>query len=220
MLDEFAEGEINCKKDLRVVAALAARGLTNLDLVCFEPWSVGWFGEDAEGRRLMRALVFVRDDPTDSPYAHPIENFVVIYDLNSGLVVKIEDNEAIPVPKASGNYMPKYAGPARTDLKPISITQPEGASYTVTGNHVQWADWSFRVGFTPREGLVLHQLKFRNKGTDRSVINRASLAEMVVPYGDPAPVQANTHKEERLRLRRIQHRQHGQFAQARLRLPG
>lgn len=190
MLDEFDECEVNCKKDPRVIEALAKRGLTDLDLVCFEPWSVGWFGEDAQGRRLMRALVFVRDEPDDSPYAHPIENLVVIYDLSSGQVARIEDNEAIPVPAARGNYLPKYVGEARTDLKPISITQPEGASFTVTGNHVRWADWSFRVGFTPREGLVLHQLKFRDQGVERPVINRASLAEMVVPYGDPAPVQA------------------------------
>ena len=190
MLDEFAEGEEACRKNPEVQAALAKRGITNMDLVCFEPWSVGYFGEDNEGRRLMRALVFVRDEEDDSPYAHPIENFIVIVDLNTGEVVKLEDDQAIPVPSASGNYLPKYVGEARTDLKPISITQPEGASFTVTGNHVQWADWSFRVGFTPREGLVLHQLKFRNKGVERPVINRASLSEMVVPYGDTAPVQA------------------------------
>jgi primary-amine oxidase len=190
MLDEFAEGEEACRKNPEVQAALAKRGITNMDLVCFEPWSVGYFGEDNEGRRLMRALVFVRDEADDSPYAHPIENFIVIVDLNTGEVVQLQDDQAIPVPSASGNYLPKYVGPARTDLKPISITQPEGASFTVTGNHVQWADWSFRVGFTPREGLVLHQLKFRNKGVERPVINRASLSEMVVPYGDTAPVQA------------------------------
>jgi primary-amine oxidase len=190
MLDEFAECEEGCRKDPNVIAALARRGLTNLDLVCFEPWSVGYFGEDSEGRRLMRALVFVRDEPDDSPYAHPIENFIVFYDLSSGEVVKVEDDEAIPVPAARGNYLPKYVGPARTDLKPIEITQPEGASFQVTGNHVRWADWSFRVGFTPREGLVLHQLKFRDQGVERPVINRASLSEMVVPYGDTAPVQA------------------------------
>ncbi|GAB14482.1 copper-containing amine oxidase, partial [Arthrobacter globiformis NBRC 12137] len=164
MLDEFAECEEACRKDPKVIEALAKRGLTDLDLVCFEPWSVGYFGEDAEGRRLMRALVFVRDEPDDSPYAHPIENFIVFYDLNAGEVVRLEDDQAIPVPSARGNYLPKYVGPARTDLKPIEITQPEGASFQVTGNHVQWADWSFRVGFTPREGLVLHQLKFRDQG--------------------------------------------------------
>lgn len=190
MPDEFNECEDACRKDPNVIEALAKRGLTNLDLVCFEPWSVGYFGEDAHGRRLMRALVFVRENPTDNPYAHPIENFVVFYDLSSGEVVKVEDNEAIPVPSASSNYLPEYVGPARTDLKPISITQPEGASFKVTGNHVQWADWKFRVGFNPREGLVLHQLSFQDKGVDRPVINRASLTEMVVPYGDTAPVQA------------------------------
>ncbi|RYE40978.1 MAG: primary-amine oxidase [Hyphomicrobiales bacterium] len=190
MLDEFAECEDACRKDPQVIAALAKHGITDLDLVCFEPWSVGWFGEDAKGRRLMRALVFVRQDPDDSPYAHPIENFIVIYDLSAGKVVNVEDDKVIPVPKASGNYLPKYVGPARTDLKPISITQPEGPSFQVTGNHVQWANWTFRVGFTPREGLVLHQLRYRDNDVERPVINRASLSEMVVPYGDTAPVQA------------------------------
>ncbi|OUM44703.1 primary-amine oxidase [Arthrobacter sedimenti] len=190
MLDEFAEGEESCRKNPEVIAALAERGITNMDLVCFEPWSVGYFGEDNEGRRLMRALVFVRDEPDDSPYAHPIENFIVIVDLNTGEVVQLQDDEKTPVPSARGNYLPKYVGPARTDLKPISITQPEGPSFNVTGNHVQWANWTFRVGFTPREGLVLHQLRYKDKGVERPVLNRASLSEMVVPYGDTAPVQA------------------------------
>lgn len=190
MLDEFEECEVNCKRDPRVVEVLAGRGMTDLDLVCIEPWSAGYFGADAEGRRLMRCLVFTRLDADDNPYAHPAENLVLIYDLNSGEVVQIEDNGFIDVPKATGNYLPQHVGPARTDIKPIDISQPEGPSFTVTGNHVQWANWSFRVGFTPREGLVLHQLKFRDKGQDRSVVNRASLVEMVVPYGDPSPVQA------------------------------
>jgi len=43
------------------------------------------------------------------------------------------------------------------------------------------AKWSFRVGFTSREGLVLHQLAFDS----RPLVYRASVTEMVVPYGDP-----------------------------------
>ncbi|MBB3086618.1 primary-amine oxidase [Geodermatophilus sabuli] len=190
MLDEFDECERCCKADPRVVAALAERGLTDLDLVCIEPWSAGYYGVDDHGRRLIRALVYTRLDPHDNPYAHPAENLVVVYDLNAGEVVEVEDGEFVPVPRESGNYLPRHVGPARTDLRPIEITQPEGPSFEVTGNHVRWANWSFRIGFTPREGLVLHQVHYRDGDVDRSVLHRASLVEMVVPYGDPSAVQS------------------------------
>jgi Cu2+-containing amine oxidase len=42
MLDEFEECEVNCKKDPGAVEALAGRGMTDLDLVCIEPWSAGY----------------------------------------------------------------------------------------------------------------------------------------------------------------------------------
>jgi primary-amine oxidase len=190
MLDEFDEVERNCKADARVAAALAARGLTDLDLVCIEPWSAGFYGADDGGRRLVRALVYTRLDPDDNPYAHPAENLVVVYDLNAGEVVEIEDGTLVEVPRTAGNYLPQHVGPARTDLRPIEITQPDGPSFEVSGNHVRWANWSFRIGFTAREGLVLHQVHYRDGDTDRSVLHRASLAEMVVPYGDPSPVQS------------------------------
>ena len=83
---------------------------------------------------------------------------------------------------AAPDNVPHFEAP-RPDLKPISITQPEGASFTVKGHHVAWQKWSVRVGFTPREGLVLHEVAYAG----RPIIYRASLAEMFVPYGDPAP---------------------------------
>ncbi len=83
----------------------------------------------------------------------------------------------------------KYLPEPRTDLKEIRITQPDGPSFDVEGNLVTWANWSFRVGFTPREGLVLHQVAFRDGDRLRPIANRMSLVEMVVPYGDPNPVQ-------------------------------
>ena len=45
----------------------------------------------------------------------------------------------------------------------------------------------FRIGFKAREGLVLHDRRYDDRGRRRSVIlYRASFAEMVVPYGDPS----------------------------------
>ena len=48
-----------------------------------------------------------------------------------------------------------------------------------------------RVGFDAREGLTLHQISLDDGDRQRPVIYRASVPEMVVPYGDPpVPVLA------------------------------
>lgn len=47
----------------------------------------------------------------------------------------------------------------RGGLKPLYVVQPEGPSFTVTGNHVNWQKWEFRISFNYREGLVLHNLR-------------------------------------------------------------
>ena len=40
--------------------------------------------------------------------------------------------------------------------------------------------------FDPYEGLVLHQITYDDNGRVRSILHRASISEMVVPYGDPS----------------------------------
>jgi len=72
--------------------------------------------------------------------------------------------------------------PLRKDYKPINIAQPEGPSFTVyEDNLVEWQKWRFRVGFTPREGAVLHDVCYDN----RSILYRLSYSELTVPYSDP-----------------------------------
>jgi primary-amine oxidase len=191
MMDEFTECEEAIKNDARVIEALAKRGLTDMSLVCAEPWSVGYFGGDND-KRVMRALMYTRlEDPDDNCFAHPMENFTVLVDLNKQEVIALEDDGFHHVPRELNNYHPKFVGPARTDLKPIEISFPQGRNFTVEGNHVEWADWSFDIGFTPREGMTLHRIGIKDKKTGdvRSVVHRASLTEMVVPYGDPGRSQ-------------------------------
>lgn len=191
MLDEFADVERLAVLDQRVIDGLAKRGITDLSLVCIEPWSVGYFGEEQNGNRLMRALVYTRLEEDDNPYAHPVENFTILFDLAAGEVIEVEDDGFLHVPQEKNNYLPKFIGPGRTDLKPIEISFPKGRNFTVDANHVEWADWSFDIGFTPREGLVLHNIAWKDHRTEevRSILNRASVTEMVVPYGSPARSQ-------------------------------
>lgn len=80
-------------------------------------------------------------------------------------------------------YHPDLRPEARSTTKPLQIVQPDGPSFRVDGQHVEWEGWSFRVGFNYREGLTLHDIRY---GSDRrSLFYRLSLAEMFVPYGDP-----------------------------------
>jgi primary-amine oxidase len=77
-------------------------------------------------------------------------------------------------------------GGFRTDApKLLNITQPDGPSFTVEGNKVSWQQWSFRVGFNFREGLVLHQVGYEDQGRVRPIVFRASMVEMAVPYAEP-----------------------------------
>jgi primary-amine oxidase len=155
------------------------------------PLSAGVFGhEDEVGRRIVRVLAFYQYDAADLPWAHPIDGVVAYVDLTQRTVVKVVDEIELALPTERGEWdAAPHAVPPRTDLKPIEITQPEGASFTVDGNHITWADWSFRFGFDVREGLTLHQLSLRDGDRERPVVYRASVAEMVVPYADPSPVR-------------------------------
>jgi primary-amine oxidase len=186
-LEEFDECEAACKRDPAFREALRKRGITDVDAVIVDPWSAGAY-EDNEGRRLSRALTWVRMSPTDNAYAHPVENLVAIVDLHRMEVVRIEDYGVIPVPTTAGNYGPNDVETLRSDLKPLEIRQPEGPSFDIEGHQIRWQKWQFRLGFTPREGLVLHTVGYEDQGRLRPILYRASLSEMVVPYGDTAPV--------------------------------
>jgi primary-amine oxidase len=188
MLDEFIECENAVKANPEFRAALERRGITNPDLVMVDPWSAGNFGfEDEEGKRLSRALCWVRSSPTDNGYARPIEGVVPVVDLNTMQVLRVEDYGIVPLPPNPGNYTPEFIQDLRTDVQPLEIVQPGGPSFEVQGHQVRWQKWQFRLGFTPREGLVLYTIGYEDQGRVRPIIYRASLAEMVVPYGDPRP---------------------------------
>jgi primary-amine oxidase len=188
MLDEFGEAEEAVKKSPQFQAALKKRGVTDANLVMVEPWSAGNYGTEVEadrGRRLMRALCFVRTGPKDNGFARPLDGVVVVVDLNQMQVVRVEDYGVVPLPPEAGNWARDFIPKFRPGLKPLQVVQPEGPSYTLDGYEVHWQNWHFRIGYTPREGLVLHSVRYNDQGTERSVLDRASICEMVVPYGDP-----------------------------------
>ncbi len=168
--------------------AMRQRGIEDLDTVQIDPWPAGSFGvSHEEGRRICRCLFYVRHTPEDNGYAHPIEGVVAFVDMARGVVLEIIDTGVVPVPTECGNYYPESVS-QRDDLKPIEITQPEGPSFSVEGNLVHWQKWSLRVSMDSVEGLILHDVGYEDQGRVRPILFRASVTEMVVPYGDPGPM--------------------------------
>ncbi|WP_293697791.1 primary-amine oxidase [uncultured Agrococcus sp.] len=187
LMEEFFEIADIVKANPEWRAAMERRGLGEyIDTSFCSPLAPGYFPEETEdaGRRYLRSLTYLVPNEGDSPWAHPVEGLIVKVDMIEREVFSVHDEGDVPTPMKHGNFTLDAQGPARTSLKPIEITQPEGPSFSVDGNSVQWENWKLHVGFNSREGLVLNNVSWRDGDADRPVLTRASVPEMVVPYGD------------------------------------
>ncbi|KAK5728135.1 hypothetical protein LTR17_012143 [Elasticomyces elasticus] len=131
-------------------------------------------------------------------YAHPL-SFSPVFDTVTMKVTRIEH---VPT---GGDFETKPTGPMRTtepneyipelndlrsDLKPLVITQPQGASFVQEGDVLKWQKWSFRLTFNYREGMVLHQVSYDG----RPLFYRISLSDIIRPWHTGAGIMANDLK--------------------------
>jgi primary-amine oxidase len=194
-VDEFVECDQLLRTNPELLAALAKRGIDDIDLVFFDTWTYGDAVAPAEfrDRRLGWSDTWLKDGPGMNPYAHLISGLHCVIDVNAMEVLRVEDDVHVDIPDVMGEYAPRHvperirAAYRRDPLKPLLITQPEGPSFTLDGNLLQWQNWSLRVGFNYREGMTLHDVSYRDGDRTRSIAHRLSFAEMVVPYRDPSP---------------------------------
>lgn len=167
-----------------------------------EPWPYGTESHTPE-KRQYQVWMFLKsldpkaqEHPSSNHFAHPLDFSVVVDDLTMK-VTRIDrlpmgpdeihiDEEAGAKRKWQHNPDAEYASELqpklRDDLKPITISQPEGVSFRVSDDEVvEWQKWRFHLDFNWREGVVLRDVTYDG----RPVFYRLSLAEMTVPYGDP-----------------------------------
>lgn len=192
--EEFLDCDRLVRTDDRWQKAMRRRDLTDLSLATVDAWSLGHAVDEADpDQRLVYAITFVRTGPHDNPYARPVENLVALVDLDRMEVLHVHDGETVPLPPRAGNYAHGLAErddnwtvvTSHRNLAPIEITQPEGSGFHVDGHYVTWQHWSIRIGFTAREGLVLHEISYTDQDRQRPIIYRAALSEMYTPYADP-----------------------------------
>jgi primary-amine oxidase len=141
--------------------------------------------------------MYYRPHVDDSQYTYPLD-FCPIFNADTHEIIHIDvppvrrPLNTAPPNNFHSDAIEKELG-YRTDLKPINITQPEGVSFKITGRTIEWVNWKVHVGFNYREGIVLSNITFNDRGQERPVFWRMSLAEMVVPYGNPEHPHQRKH---------------------------
>ncbi len=183
LIEELTSAPEIVRKDPKWQEAMKKRGITDFSEVQIDAWAPGTLGvTNSTGPRLVRALSFYKGTSVNF-YARPIEGVVALVDMNQRAVADVIDTGVVPISEEDGAYDEKSVKP-REQVKPLTISQPEGPSFTVDGYLIRWQNWSFRYALHPREGLVLYQVSYDGLDAPRQVLYRASLSEMVVPYGD------------------------------------
>jgi len=173
------------KKDPRVLAALKARGITDLRLVNCAVVQADFVDlpEQAEGRRVgwgacdyEANTVYTWDDD--------IAGLFVVVDLDTKKVLRVSDTGPVPMPPSTSIF-DADGGPAAPGTRPIVTSQPEGPSFTINDGEVSWQNWHFRFRLDPRIGPVINLVSYEDAGKRRSVLYEGSLAEIYVPYQGP-----------------------------------
>ncbi len=187
LFEEYERAESAIRADKAWRSAMHGRSLNDeqIDLSFIHLWPTGNFGSRWETKhRILKGIVYLRDEPDDNAYGRPVEGLIAIVDLSEGRVLEVIDEPSPPPPTSALRFDHDHGGPHREDLKPLDIVQADGPSFRLEGNLLLWQRWQMRVSLHPREGLVLHKIGYEDNGTLRPICYRASLAEMVVPYGD------------------------------------
>ncbi len=175
--------------DPAFLAALARRGISTpaqLQKVFITPLTPGSFGLPEEKNRIVKAQMYYTDGAAINLYARPIEGMQAIMDLDERRVLRVLDSGVVPLPRATHEFDEASVGAVmglRPALKPIRITQPAGANFSINGNFIEWQKWRFHARFERRAGPVISIVTYDG----RQVLYQGALGEIFVPYQDPGP---------------------------------
>jgi len=139
-------------------------------------------------------------DPNSNHYAFPLAISPVV-STETMKVIRIDycptgasAKAEAPKPwkhRGANEYMPEYQE-LRTDLKPLHIIQPEGASFKVTqegtSSVLEWQKWSFRVGFNQREGMVLYNVSLHEAAFKLFVSKEIGPLRQSLNFLPPLPI--------------------------------
>jgi primary-amine oxidase len=171
------------KADMRWKEAARKRGISDFSRVSILPqMAEGQKLPVRDGDRFVRAFCFLRDDTSSSPIMTGLKLEV---NLTKGTMTQFEDKGPAVTPIAR-KRVSNSSSETRLELRRLKTLQPDGPSFRLQGSELRWQNWRLHYGVHPRRGLELYNVAYEDSGRVRTIIYRASVSEMIAPYGDPS----------------------------------
>ena len=121
-----------------------------------DTWAYGGLlvPEKHRDRRVGWTDVWLYGEEGSNAYANPVTGLHLIVDVNTLELLEIEDAGPADRPRTMGEYVPRLVPglTQRDDIKPLEITQPEGVSFTLDGNHPELAEVVDAARLQPARG--------------------------------------------------------------------
>ena len=175
---DAARADALVRTDARWVAAMNRRGISDISHVVGVTWSAGYFGDTTVRGRVVRVIPHVREGRDDRFFLRPIEGVSANVNLTTGIVIDVSDDDVAPLATVT-TFAPDDGASAAAG------STARNAAIKLAGGTIRWRHWRLHVAAHPREGVVLHHVAYSDGSRERSMLYRAAVSEMVVPYGDP-----------------------------------
>lgn len=150
-------------------------------------------------------LAYLLDNNSDE-LAGTLDGFFFIFDssvLNSfgtpgSIVITSDEFIADPLPPVALVPTPtlyNHPAPGVIPIQPFSTVSPNPPSFQITGNLVQFDNWSMRMSVDRHIGLQFYQISFYDStmGKYRPIIYKASISDAMVAYHTPKPIWARNY---------------------------
>lgn len=161
--------------DPRWADALQRRGIADPDHISILPMlgesqTLRWQGND----RVVRAVGFRQEAIGSETWLRGVR---IEVNLSQATILRFTDTATAP---ARDPRKP----PGRASRATAPSTTPSGLA--IRGSMVRWRQWQLHFGVHPRRGLELWNVSWLQDGSERSILYRASVSEVLSIYGDSA----------------------------------
>lgn len=152
--------------------------------IFIDTWASG-IPYSSNASRLVRCLTYVSTPGTKTNlYDKPVEGLVCVVNLDQKRVIEFHDRIEMPIARGLPDFGESIKNSKHETFSPFSIRQNAKKAFNLNGSTIEWQGWKFNATLHPREGLVIHSVRYNYKNKTRKIAHRISLSEMVVPYGD------------------------------------